>query len=174
MEQRYRNLTLASISDQSQGHLVGDLLGDEWGGDEREGEDQGGDEKIDGSTTLHNNNKSWSQPWFIPWADIITWGLIFVSILLVYGWSLWLHQYKDSDALASLSPTHKSKFGVMGRVKHTHAWHNPTSTTDPTSSPTSTLTTAHTMAYIVSGVLMDGMGWLGLRLLRYTHILLFS
>ena len=137
------------------------------GWDEREGEEEGGDEKIDGSTTLHNNNKSWSLPWFIPWGDIITWGLIFVAILLVYGWSLWLHQchYMGSDAVWSDPkthlPKHKSKF----------AWHNPTAvTTNPLSTSDSTLTTTLTLAYIVSGVLMDGMEWFGLRVLRYINI----
>jgi len=101
--------------------------------------------------------------WFInrTWADVVSWGLIYALILWIYWLSLWLHQQQQQQGQH------------QGQTYHHHNVSNGWLTKKPNTSITaaddnSTLSTNSLIfVYMVSGILMDGLAWLGPHLFRY-------
>ena len=192
-EQRYKALVLAWTNDEDQDHgddldaderRGGDKVRDERGGNDKGGADKerdefGEDKRVGGLD--FSPLPSWSRPWLwasLSWGDIFTWGLIYG---LFQGWwwlTLWLHQHhhhyyqhKGSGLAVWWADTqppshpHKSFLSMESKINQAQSSHLP-STITSTLPSTTTLSIPLTLAYIVSGVLMDGMTWLGPLLLR--------
>ena len=158
---------LAWTKDEDQDHS--DAGRDEEGGDEKARQDD---------SSLFSRLRPWL--WIIlTWTDVINWGLIYALVQWIYWLSLWLHSYQGyhhnssdgglSDTQSPSSSPHKLFFFLES--KQMHSPHTSATATD--TSNFTTLATPLILVYIVSGVVMDGLAWLGPRLLLLRYRILW-
>ena len=159
---------LAWTKDEDQDHS-------DAGSDEREGDEKERIEKVDDSSLF-----SRSRPWLwitLTWTDVINWGLIYTLVQWIYWLSLWLHSYQGyhhnsldggwKDTQSPSSSPHKLFFFL--EFKQMHSSHTSATYTFNFT----TLATPLILVYIVSGVVVDGLAWLGSRLLLLRYRILW-